>query len=467
MTGFARRATRQTPAHIVTVGGVKLLRNSATALVLLLMLGGGFSASAQEIVAAPASVSLTPAELFAFADAARDRGDYVTAEAAYRALATNPDIEIRTEARFRLAMMLADQLHRYGDAAIEFRKILDEKPKAARVRLELARMDALLGRPGAAARELRAAQATGLPPEVQQVVRFYANALEAQKPFGYSFGVAIAPDTNINRATRSDTLGTIIGDFTLDDNAKAQSGVGLALQGQGYFRKTIDQRTRVLFQLSGQGNLYRQSQFNDVIVAVQAGPERALGKDRLNLNASAAWRWYGGAPFTRTFGAGGSWQHPLGTKSQLRLGTGVAREDNLRNDLQDGTSYTASIDYDRAFTATFGGGVQLSAVRSAARDPGYSTASGNANFYLFREFGAVTGVINLGYGHLEADERLFLYSRRRIEDRYSVGLAVTLRSLRFGQFSPLAKVQYERNKSTIEIYEYSRFSGELGITAAF
>lgn len=446
---------------------VKSLANSVTALALLFSLAGGCSASAQEIAPPAASVSLTPAELFVFAENARAHGDYVTAEAAYRALGTNPDVEIRTEARFRLALMLADQLHRYSDAAIELRKILDEKPKAARVRLELARMDAMLGRPGAAARELRAAQAAGLPPEVQQVVRFYANALEAQKPLGYSFGVAIAPDTNINRATRSDTLGTIIGDFTLDDNAKAQSGVGLALQGQGYFRTGLDQRTRLLVQVSGQGNLYRQSQFNDVIVALQAGPERISGKDRFNLNGSAAWRWYGGVPFTRTFGASGSWQHPLGTKSQLRLGTGIAREDNLRNDLQDGTSYTASIDYDRAFGATFGGGVQLAAARSVARDPGYSTVSGNANFYLFREFGPVTGVVNLGYGHLEADQRLFLYPRRRIEDRYSAGLALTLRSLRFGQFAPLAKLRYERNKSTIEIYEYSRFSGELGITAAF
>ena len=449
------------------VKNIKIL--NATLAVTLALCGSNplFARSLDEQPAALDQVVLTPAQLFDFAEQAKAQGDYVTAESAYRALATNPDIEIRTEARFRLAMMLADQLHRYSDAAIEFRKILDEKPKAARVRLELARMDALLGRPGAAARELRAAQASGLPPEVQQVVRFYSSALEAQKPFGYSFGVAIAPDTNINRATRSDTLGTIIGDFTLDNNAKAQSGIGLAVQGQGYFRRTIDPHTRLLVQVSGQGNLYRQSQFNDMIVAVQAGPERTSGSDRFNFNAAAAWRWYGGAPFSRTFGSSGSWRHPLGKRAQLRLGGGVARENNLRNDLQDGTSYTATIDYDRAFTPTFGGGIQLSAARTTARDPGYSTASGNTGFYLFREFGAVTGVINLGYGRLEADQRLFLYPRRRIEDRFSVGLAMTLRSLRLGQFAPLAKLRYDRNNSTIEIYEYSRFSGELGITAAF
>ncbi|WP_162895863.1 hypothetical protein [Novosphingobium sp. THN1] len=117
------------------------------------------------------------------ADSARDAGDYVTAETAYRALAGNPDIELRSEARFRLAMMLADQMKRTRDAAVELRRILDEKPDAARVRLELARMDAMMGRLGAAEREMRAAQASGqLPADVERAVRFYAAALAAAKP---------------------------------------------------------------------------------------------------------------------------------------------------------------------------------------------------------------------------------------------------------------------------------------------
>lgn len=445
---------------------MKLLQILLRSAVAVLLIPAFDSAIAQDQPTDGQAISLTPAQLFEFADTARAKGDVATAEAAYRALSTNPDIEIRTEARFRLAMMLAD-LKRYADAAIELRRILDEKPKAARVRLELARMDALLGRPGDAARELRAAQAAGLPGEVQQVVRFYASALEDQKPFGYSLGLSIAPDTNINRATKSDTLGTIIGDFTLDNNAKAQSGVGLALQAQAYGRLGIDRNTRLLVSVSGQSSLYRQSQFNDVIVAVQVGPERVVGKGRVNLNAVATSRWYGGSAFSHTYGGSASWRHPWGKKAQVRLGGGIAHDDNLRNDLQDATSYSLSAEYDRAFTASFGGGLQLSGTRSVAVDPGYSNASGNAGLYLFREFGAITGVINLGYGHLETDQRLFLYPRRRIENRYSAGLAVTFRSLRLGQFAPLAKIGFERNKSTVEIYDYSRFSGELGITASF
>ncbi len=418
-------------------------------------------------VPAPVRVVLTPAELFEFADAARDRGDYVTAETAYRALTTNPQLEIRSEARFRLGMMLADRLHRYGDAAIEFRKILDEQPEAARVRLELARMDALLGRPGAAARELRAAQATGLPPEVQQVVRFYANALEAQKPFGYSFGLAIAPDTNINRATRADTLGTVIGDFTLDQNAKAQSGIGLQLRGQAFARQGIDKKSRLLVQVSGQGDLYRESLFNDVIVAVQAGPEIISGSDRFNINGQASWRWFGGSPYSRTLGFGGTWQHPLGPKAQLRLGATVADADYRPNDQQNSTVYNATLDYDRAFSGQTGAGLQLTGSRSVARDAGYSTASGGISAYFFREMGPTTLILNLGYNHLEADRRLLLFPQRRIDDRYAIGLGMTVRSIRFGGFSPLARIRFERNNSTLVIYEYNRLFGEFGITATF
>lgn len=427
-------------------------------------------AAAQESDAAPggdSTVTMTPAQLFDFADAARDRGDYTTAEAAYRALATNPDIDIRSEARFRLGMMLADRQQRYADAAIEFRKILDERPKAGRVRLELARMHAMLGNPGAAARELRAAEAGGLPPEVQRAVRFYANAFEASKPFGYSIGIALAPDTNINRATRSDTLGTIIGDFTLDDDAQAKSGIGLALRGQAYFRAPISVRSRLLVQVSGQGDLYRQSDFNDLIVGLQAGPEVQLGKNRVYLGGSATWRWYGGKPYSQTLGFSASLRRPVGARGQLQVEAGLARDDNRFNDLQDATVYTLSVGYDRAFSATSGGGINFSANRNAARDPGYALTGGGAGGYLFKEFGPVTAVFNLGYNHVEADQRIFLYPRRRIDNRYSAGLGVTLRNLRFGSFAPLARVRFERNVSTVEIYDYSRFSGEIGVTAAF
>src|SRR3546814_14048951 len=103
----------------------------------------------------------------------------------------------------------------------------------------------------------------------------------------------------------------------------------------------------------------------------------------------------------------------------MRIEGGIVHQTNLRNVLQTADDFTLSASFDRAFSARTGGGVQLYGFREAARDPGYSLASGGTSFYLFREFGRATLVGTLGYSHLEADERLFLYPKRRFEDRYN------------------------------------------------
>jgi hypothetical protein len=36
-----------------------------------------------------------------------------------------------------------------------------------------------------------------------------------------------------------------------------------------------------------------------------------------------------------------------------------------------------------------------------------------------------------------------------------------------GRFAPLARIILERNSSTLQIYNFSRFAGEIGITSAF
>ena len=100
--------------------------------------------------------------------------------------------------------------NRFADAAVLYRAILDEQPGAQRVRLQLARALLFAGDEGGAARALRQAQAGGLPPDVQQVVAQFQGALRAVQPVGGLLEVALAPSTNINRATRSNTLDTVI-----------------------------------------------------------------------------------------------------------------------------------------------------------------------------------------------------------------------------------------------------------------
>ncbi|WP_326525165.1 surface lipoprotein assembly modifier [Sphingomonas sp.] len=427
----------------------------------------GLPAHAQNAPATAEAQQLTPAQLFDVATEASERGDYALAEKAYRALAANPDIELRTEARFRLAQMLADKQKRWRDAAVELRRILDEKPGVASVRLELARMQANLGNVGAAAREIRAAQAAGLPPEVDRMVRFFAGALEAQKPAGANLEVALASDSNVNRATRSDTFGTIIGDFTLDRDAQATSGIGVALRGQAWTRTPLSGSADLLLRASADADIYTRSRFDDMSLTFQAGPQIRMGRDKLSIAALAGWRWYGWRPFTASLGATGNWQHPLGKRAQLRIDGSLVRDSNRITDLRDATRYSLAAATERSFTPRFGGGLQISGFREVAREPVYSLTGGGITPYLFREFGQTTALLQMSYTRLEADARAFLYLDRRKDDRFTATLSGTFRALRVGTFAPLARLRFESNRSTLDIYDFNRVAAEFGLTAAF
>ena len=424
---------------------------------------------AQEPAAEPSyTLHLGVADLFAFAERAEEAGDLASAEAAYRALSGDPEPDYSIEARFRLGVLLAYKLKRPAEAVVLFNQILAEKPQAARVRVELARVEATLGHRRASVRALHAAEAAGLPPDVERMVRFYANALSAIKPLGGSVELSVTADNNVNRATRADTLGTVIGDFTLGNDARARGGGGFSAQAQGYFRTGLDQNAQLLVRTSLSADLHpHQGEFDDVALSLQLGPEYRLGKDRITLSGGPVLRWYGRAPYTRAIAVSGNWQHPVGRRLQLRLDGGITVNDNRRNDLQDGTVYALSAALDRQVSERFGGGLQVSANRTTARDPGYADATAGASAYAFREMKGATAVVSLSYSRLEADRRLFLYPRRRSDDRFALSASMTWRGVRLAGLAPFTRLRAERNRSTVGIYDYRRLAAELGLGSAF
>ena len=393
-------------------------------------------------------------------------GDDHEAERLLRNLTRHSTLQVRSEARFRLAMLLAKG-GRTTDAALLLRQILDENPTASRVRLELARLLERIGDDAGARRALREAQAGGLPPEVALLVDRYSAALRARKSTGASLEVAIAPDSNINRATRSASLGTIFGDLTLDRDARETSGVGLALRGQAYWRAGLGRKLNLLAKIAGSADLHRAKRFNDVATGVSAGPELALGAARLSAELGTIWRWRGQEPVSRTLYAGANYLRPLDRRSQLRMAGSIGTINNQLSNLQDGRTYGLSLSYERALSARAGVGATVLAERHNLRDDGYSTWSGQLSVFGYRELGAATVTATFSYMRLEADKRLFLYSSRRKEDLYRASIAATFRKLVVAGFAPLVRITLEQNRSTLALFDYRRVRTEVGIVRAF
>ena len=412
------------------------------------------------------TLKVSATQLFGIADMALKGGDDQTARRALRALMQDPSVEIRLEARFRLAA-LESKRGNLSLAAILLREIIDQRPSAVPARLELAGVLDRMGDKDGAWRQMRAIQAGGLPPQVARLIDRYSQALRAQRPFGASFELAIAPDSNINRATRSDTLGTIFGDFQIADDGKAKSGTGLSLSGQAFRRFGIGADASLLVRASGFANLYRRSEFNDLAADLAVGPELSLGRDRLQSEVGATQRWFGQKPFMRSARIAGTWSHPLDSRTLLRFVGSAAIVDNQLNDLQDGHTFSGQANIERALSPTAGVVASVGFDRQALKDAGYSTTGWRGSLNLWRDFGRVT--LNGGFdvARLHADERLILFPERR-SDRYArLSLGATFRQVQWHGFAPLFRFSVERNRSTIAFYDYRRTRTEMGIVRAF
>jgi tetratricopeptide (TPR) repeat protein len=404
--------------------------------------------------------------IFRIAEKAKTAGDRQTAEAAYRALMADPSPQIRAEAQFRLARLTASGGRR-SEAAILFRQLIDDHPEAQAARLELAGLLFQIGDEDGALRQLRALRSGDLPPDVARMVDRYTEALRARKPFGGSFEIGFAPDSNINRATRSDTLGTVLGDFNISDDGKAKSGTGLEMRGQVYRRVGLTDRTNLLARLSGTGDFYKHNDFNQAALDLTVGPEIQFGRTKLSLEAGATQRWFGNKLYSRQLHAGATVTMPLGPRTLARGSASLSKIDNRFNRLQDGRDTSLQLSAEHALGSRSGIVATLSGDRFSARDPGYSTKSWRIGLQGWRDLGRSTIVAGVQYGHLGADERLLLFPDKREESYRSLSLGVVMRGLSIGQFAPSIRVTRERNRSNIELYDYRRTRTEFAIVRSF
>lgn len=409
---------------------------------------------------------LSAFDLFSIAARAEAEGRKHDAYTLYDALARDPSVDIRSEARFRKAALLEAE-RRYREAAVLLRAILDEAPKAARVRLELARMLALLGDEQAARRVLRQAEAAGLPPDVVATVQQFSRALRSTRRFGGSAEISFAPDTNVNRATDSRTLDTVIAPLQLSKDAMQRSGAGIKTSASLFARLPLSDKISLLPRMSAVASTYRDSGFNDMSGTALLGAEWRTGEDRLTPSLGSSWRRYGGKSYARTRTLTVDWLHHLGGVAQLLVNVSASRVKYRSNSLQNGSLYDLRISYERALAPSSGISLSIGSTRQTAADPGYATTSAGLSALGWKEIGGATLFLSVQGRRLKSDDRLFLFTDKRREWFVSGLAGATLRQLKVRGFAPVIRVGWDRNISTVGLYDYRRLFGEFGVARAF
>ncbi len=412
------------------------------------------------------TVAASAADLFVIADGSSKGGDRRQAERILVLLSRDPSRDVRNEARYRRSLLLETAGDSKGSAAL-LRTILDEDPGASAVRVKLATTLHQMGDDDGALRQLRAVRSADLPPAVARFVDRISASLQASKPFGFQFEVALAPDSNINRATRSDTLGTIFGDFQLDENAKRKSGVGAAFRGVAHRRLSLGGDLSVVARASTDLNLYRDHRFNDFFAELSAGPELQVLGTRITAEAAVGQRWYGMKLYQRQLRLSASATRAVDAVSQLRIDASLRHANTLANALLDGRGLTLRAQYERALSPQMSVAASVTRDRFSARDAAYSTRSWTAGLSTSRDFGRMTVNVGAEIGRLKADERLEILPVVRSDKFTRLSFSTVFRQFTLGGFAPMMRIVRERNRSTVEFYDYKRTLTELGVSRAF
>ena len=237
------------------------------------------------------------------------------------------------------------------DKAIEaFRAILVNRPDLVRVRLELARAFFLKGQDGLARRHFEAVLAGGVPRPVAANIRQFLAVMQSRKRLTGYFGMAIAPDSNLNAASESEIIyiDTVFGrlPFTREGDVGAESGFGLSVWGGGEYQQPLSDRFSLRVGSDVAVREYPGGDFDQHFLAAHVGPRwLASPITELSLLATVQRQWLGSIPYSDEFGARLELDRRLGPTVWAR-GTAAYRErDFLSRDFLDGPAvdFTATL----------------------------------------------------------------------------------------------------------------------------
>ena len=388
----------------------------------------------------------------------------------------------------------------HDEAVAAFQRVVNTQPGLARPRLELARalfergrcqrevervFEHLFGDDcDAAERQFRRAIAGDVPETVAGNVNQFIGIIRARRRLTGHFEVALAPDSNVNSASGVDCIfipafpGLC---FRPTEESAATSGLGVTVSAGADYDHLLGERRRTGAQPSLRlgGALYRkeyeQSQLDDMIVSVHAGPRVRTARAEAGVTARVERRWSGGAPSHDAVGVALEAGRGLGRRAWLSGGFQWMDhrhpEDRSRH---DGPRVAVNLGANLVVTPAVRAGLKAgwSEVRSERATDRNATRTFGASLRF--DLPPVFGLRGFGVG-LSESLQLTGYEAANVsvhpdprEDRLLTSRAsLHNRTLEFRGFTPTLSFVNERRSSNVAHFEYRRNRVELALQRTF
>jgi hypothetical protein len=441
-------------------------------LAPLIAIALGTAAAAQpDCDATKCSVTLTAEQLLHSADRLVASGRFAEARPLIAALAQAPGFDM--ERRFLQGYVAVET----GDpktAIKHFRTVLAMRPDITRARLELARALMMVGRDAAADYHYRLAQEDGaLPPEIGRTIYAARSLIRSRQRFEFNFSFGLAPDTNINSATRDRTIDAYFGDsaipLELSEDARERTGLGQIGTAWGSVRLPLADEFNMLVEADARGTNYRGGDADDLSLQLAAGPEWQVEQTRLSLSATASRRWYGGDVVQRSVGGRFSSQHALGAGARLAAQFDARRLDSGFNPGLDGWSLGGSLTFEHVLRRSLVASITGFGLWEPLEARGYANTEAGVAAGIGGELpwginAGLSGSVSRAW--YDAAIPLFGNEPRR-DWRFLGRLYVGARNRRYFGFSPSVAYTFRSAGSNLDLHDFSRHRFEFALARYF
>ena len=371
------------------------------------------------------------------------------------------------EAIFILGMIaIAEQ--QYESAIGYFRQILIVEPERERVRLELARAFFLQRDYDNAERNFRFARAGDLPDEVRANIDQFLAAIQRLKRWSYDVAIALADDTNVNGATTAHQVDIYGLPFTLSDDARQTSGVGVMLDVGGEWSPLLSDTLKARLGSRVRRLEYGGGDFDDMTVSAYAGPSLLFPRWQIDTLVTGFQRWYGNSPYNYGIGGRAAFLYALSQRTQVGFGLNAQAVTYESVAGYDGP--VTSADLQLAYTITPSSVIRFTA--GIGEQKTEIAALANTTHWI-----AVNYYRDLPFGFSAALEPAFLWTNfnaplaafgmTRHDSTWAIKLDLLNRRLEYRGFAPRLSFIYVNQESNIELYGYSRSQIQLGLSRQF
>lgn len=364
--------------------------------------------------------------------------------------------------------LLAVEAREYDSAVGFFRAILVRSPDAVRVRLELGRAFFLNRDYENAFRQFQFARAGKLPPGVGASIDRFVAAIRQQKDWSYNFSFSLAPDSNINNGTSSRETELFGLPFELSEDTRRKSGIGVAINAGAEFAPQVSDQLRLRLGANLQRHEYRDSEFDDMAIAVHVGPRLVLPGWDLSLLATGYRRNFGGRPLSQGIGARVEATHRPGARTEISLGLTAHKVRYTDYPLQDGRVWSVWGGAVRALTPASSVNARIGISRKTARTPELASRSGWVAAGYYRDLpGGFSVYVEPSFGISRYDAADPFFGERRKDRLLELQLALLNRRIVFTRFTPRVALTFARRNSTVDLYDFSQRRLEVGLTSSF